>query len=343
MTEQQAEEVHAQGSEPQAPGLIGEGYLQADDSSDDRDSTYNDSEASSYMTSLSSSIVDYTYENGRRYHAFRAGAYLMPNDQDEQDRMDLLHHVYRLLLGGKLHLAPIGETPQRVLDLGTGTGIWAMDFADEYPSAEVLGIDLSPIQPKWTPPNCIFEVDDFEEEWVYRKPFDFIHGRELEGCIAKDDKLFQRAFEHLNPGGYIEMQATSTIFASDDGTLERAKEVKFWLDTLLEGTSRFGKPLDIAPRWKGKLEAAGFVDVQEKILKLPVGTWPKDPKLKQLGSYQLFQQLQGVDSYTPAIAARVLGWNDLEIEALMARVKRDFKDSSNHLYLPIHFVWGKKP
>lgn len=34
-----------------------------------------------------------------------------------------------------------------MLDLGTGTGIWAIDFADEYPSANVIGTDLSPIQP----------------------------------------------------------------------------------------------------------------------------------------------------------------------------------------------------
>lgn len=44
--------------------------------------------------------------------------------------MDLVHHIYRLVLGGKLYLAPIGENPSRILDLGTGTGIWAMDFAE---------------------------------------------------------------------------------------------------------------------------------------------------------------------------------------------------------------------
>ena len=44
--------------------------------------------------------------------------------------MDLLHHIYNLVLDGQLHSAPIGEQPQRVLDLGTGTGIWAVDFAE---------------------------------------------------------------------------------------------------------------------------------------------------------------------------------------------------------------------
>lgn len=53
-----------------------------------------------------------------------------PNDEEEQDRMDLVHHIFGLALKGELFLAPIPEKPQRVLDLGTGTGIWAMDFAE---------------------------------------------------------------------------------------------------------------------------------------------------------------------------------------------------------------------
>ncbi|KAL1963768.1 hypothetical protein VTN77DRAFT_7834 [Rasamsonia byssochlamydoides] len=48
----------------------------------------------------------------------------------------------------------------RILSLGTGTGIWAIQFANEYPSAQVIGTDLSPIQPPWVPPNCVFEIDD---------------------------------------------------------------------------------------------------------------------------------------------------------------------------------------
>lgn len=47
--------------------------------------------------------------------------------------------MYYLTLGGKLYVAPIPKEQKlhRVLDLGTGTGIWAMDFADEYPESQV--------------------------------------------------------------------------------------------------------------------------------------------------------------------------------------------------------------
>ena len=73
----------------------------------------------------------------------------MPIDEDELDRIDLKHRLYTMLLEEKLFLAPIGTNPHRILDLGTGSGIWAIDMADLYPSAEVLGVDLAPIQPSW--------------------------------------------------------------------------------------------------------------------------------------------------------------------------------------------------
>ena len=50
-------------------------------------------------------------------------------------------------MDGKLYFAPV-KAPKKVLDIGTGTGIWAMDFGDEFPEAEVIGTDISPIQPR---------------------------------------------------------------------------------------------------------------------------------------------------------------------------------------------------
>ncbi|KAK4936093.1 hypothetical protein LTR28_010227 [Elasticomyces elasticus] len=65
----------------------------------------------------------------------------------EVDIVDLQHALFLLSFENKLCLAPIKKNPQRVLDIGTGTGLWAIDFADEHPSAQVIGTDLSPIQP----------------------------------------------------------------------------------------------------------------------------------------------------------------------------------------------------
>ena len=112
----------------------------------DNRSSSSDDLAAFDSASITSSVLDYEYENGRRYHGWKAGSYPLPNDEKELDRIDLKHHITLLLCDGNLHLAPI-HRPQRVLDLGTGTGIWAIEMGDASPESEVHGVDLSPVQP----------------------------------------------------------------------------------------------------------------------------------------------------------------------------------------------------
>lgn len=67
---------------------------------------------------------------------------------------------------------------------------------DEYPEADVLGIDLSPIQPSWVPPNVRFMVDDAEAAWIYPPgSLDYIHIRHMTSSVRDWPKLMAQAYE----------------------------------------------------------------------------------------------------------------------------------------------------
>ena len=74
-------------------------------------------------------------------------------------------------------------------------GLWltiGVSVGEQFPSALVTGVDLSPIQPVWIPPNVDFIVDDIEDEWVHANDFDYVHVRFV-GFSLKDNSRFQQS------------------------------------------------------------------------------------------------------------------------------------------------------
>jgi len=254
--------------------------------------------------------------------------------------------VFRLVLGDRLFRAPIGSNPQRVLDFGTGTGAWAIDMADDFASAIVFGTDLSPIQPDMVPPNCMFYVDDFESEWTFGpdEAFDFIHGRGIGGSINDFGLLYSRIFRNLKPGGWVEIQEYETcIRSNNDPSMKNIPNIVKWDALCNEASAMFGKSISIAREQKQHLINAGFHNVRDDVYKVPIGTWPAEPKLKEIGRYQLELVLLSIESFTQGFLGRVKGWSNEECEVIMAEVRREVRDPKLHLYTVFHFVIGRRP
>ncbi|RMJ21943.1 Methyltransferase [Aspergillus sp. HF37] len=313
----------------------------------DEDSLFDRQSVVDSNLSLASSVRDYCYENGRRYHAYRHGQYPIPNDEEEQDRLEFLHHFFKLLTGGDLYRAPVaqGRAPARILDLGTGTGDWALEMAEDFPGAEIVGTDLSPIQPNWAPPNCRFFIDDVESDWTFTQDeaFDYIHARALAGGIADWERLLRQAFSHLRPGGWIELQEYETRFTSDDGTHEQVPTFNDWQERLDEASKQFGKRMNIAPELGRLMAEAGFVDVMDDIYKSPMGSWPKNPHLKDVGKVAKLTVLEAIEPYSLALFTRVLGHTYEETQEFMLKVQDDLMDSRHHVYGRVHYVYGRRP
>ncbi|RDW95065.1 hypothetical protein BP5796_00828 [Coleophoma crateriformis] len=294
------------------------------------------------MNSIAESIRKHREENGRTYHKFK---------EENRDRSTWLH------------LCPAGKENKlhRVLDAGTGTGIWAIDFgkilitidrwklydlsraADEHPECEVLGIDLSPMQPSFLPPNLVFQLDDLEEPWRFNFKFDFIYTRMMTGAFSDWPKYFNQAFENLNPGGYIELADCTYPFVADDLSLSKDSALTKWCQLMMDGCAAMGRPIDSAVRYKAQLEEAGFTDVVELKYKWPLNRWPKDKKAKELGMWTYENMYGGILGFSLAIFTRVLGWTREDTELFIAEVQKEVRDHKIHSYAPIYVVYGKKP
>ncbi|KIX08763.1 uncharacterized protein Z518_03420 [Rhinocladiella mackenziei CBS 650.93] len=308
---------------------------------DEVDSTLGD-DLSTYTESIKSTLFQSVVENGRGYHKFRDGQYILPEDEFEQERLDMQHAMFLRSFGGKLFLAPIERTMQDVLDLGTGTGSWAIDFADQHPQSNVLGVDLSPIQPMSVPPNCKFEVDDFDNPWTYNKKFDFIHGRMLLTASADFPKLFGQVFDSLKPGGWFEMQDLYMPILCDDGTM-KGTAWQEWNDKYMEACSIIKRDPSWTAKYQEWMVAAGFTHVKQDLFKWPVNPWPKDKSLKEMGLWNMINMLDGLDGFTVRLWTTALGMTPEEIQLFLVQVRKDLKNTKIHSYWPIYVVYGQKP
>ncbi|PCD37205.1 hypothetical protein AU210_005709 [Fusarium oxysporum f. sp. radicis-cucumerinum] len=303
-------------------------------------------ENASSTASLTSSILQYRTINGRAYQSERGNPeYWGPIDDTGQEAMDINHHVLTLLLGDKLHLAPVPDDIQTAVDIGTGTGIWAMEFADKFPNASVIGTDLAPIQPGWIPPNLEFQIEDCTQQWTFQpNSFDYIHMRWLVGSIADWKSLFKESYKCLKPGGYIESYEPSSRVESDDGTVLPGSALSQWERFFVEGGRKIGRPFTIFEEniQREGMREAGFVNIEERDFKNPVGGWPKDPKQRSVGQYMqaaFEQDAQG----TVLHMATALGWTEEEVTVFISHFRHEIRSPKIHSYFRQKVVWGRKP
>ncbi|KXH67224.1 TAM domain methyltransferase [Colletotrichum salicis] len=252
------------------------------------------------------------------------------------------HEIFLYTIGGRLGQAPSCDKEarvRRVLDVGTGTGIWAMDFAELHPEADVYGVDLSPIQPEFTPPNIRSEIDDVDEDWTYSQPFDYIHSRFMTGANTDWRKFFRSAYDNLNTGGLFEVQDADINPQSDDNTFPKDCALAEYVNLLQEGATMAGCDYVDIPDLSYLMEEVGFTDVSFQMFKWPINPWAKDPKYKTLGLWTQDNFGSALQGLCMALFTRVLGWTREEVEVFLINVRNDVKNTNHHAYC----VVGRKP
>lgn len=237
---------------------------------------------------------------------------------------------------GRLHLAPLRAAPQNVLDLGAGSGIWAIETADLYPSARVIGVDIAPVQSTWVPPNCHFEIMDVETEWDFRRnSFDLIHAREFLFAIRDWSALISQAYDHLRPGGYLEMAVTVPEVGCDDGSCPPDSQYTEMGKMFFRIAEAMGLDGYACRSWKQQLLDCGFEDVQETVFKIPTNRWPKDKRLKTIGALEVQNFFQYAQAGFERGAVALLGMNPDELQIMLAHTRKEILDRNIHTYVKL--------
>ncbi|KAK5121983.1 hypothetical protein LTR85_004555 [Meristemomyces frigidus] len=320
----------------------GFGTLEVDTDAD-RDSAFGGDDSESFTTSINSTVTDYKFEHGRRYHAYQDGKYALPNDDAEINRLELQHRIWQLSLSGRLNLAPIPPTVKNVLDIGCGTGAWAIEFAEAHPDCRVIGADLSPIQPTLVPPNVEFLVDDITSSWVYTQRFDYIHSRAITVGIKDWASLVDQCWQNLAPGGWVEFQEYHMPFASDDDTMKNGPAFLRWNEGLKAATTKVGTHLDAILSMPPVLKERGFVNLGTAATKWPIGPWPRGKREKKIGELMERDLSSAVEGASLRLFTKVLGWSEEDVQKLVKDVEQDILARRMHAYIPIDFLWAQKP
>jgi len=181
------------------------------------------------------------------------------------------------------------------------------------------------------PPNCRFEVDDAEDNWIFTHKFDYVHGRYLIGGLGDFPKVFRSSLANLNPGGWAEFQEYYAELQCIDDSL-KGTALERWNLLFLEAVEKAGKNGRSAAKFRKQMTDAGFEDVVERKFALPGNPWAKGPHQKMLGLMQQTNILDGIHGMSINLFTKVLGWTVQEVEVFLVDVRKDLKDTRIHFY-----------
>ncbi|RKP05322.1 S-adenosyl-L-methionine-dependent methyltransferase [Thamnocephalis sphaerospora] len=246
-------------------------------------------------------------------------------------RLDLQHYAVQQVTQKRYH-APLSN-PRRVLDIGTGSGVWMLEMAAEFPSCEFTGIDIAPLQPATVlPQNCKFEIANVLEGLSYADGyFDCVRHSLLVAAIPKEKWLpyVKECARVCASGGWVEMIEADCRGQGGGPVSEKLA------DMIVRALQTRGLSPDTGSKVDRLMCEAGLVDVKATHVKIPVGSWGGT-------AGELFaKNARMANAILIPLLANTLGISREEMEQLAQQGEEEIE--RYHMSMNLYVYVGRKP
>jgi len=308
------------------------------------------------VVSFHSSVDGYLFKtlHGRAF-SNQSDMYLLPADDEEHSRLDIQHSLLRVFLDGLYTTKEVVEHALRqdqshtpaILDIGTGSGRWAVEMAQRFPYVDVVGLDLVPpalLSTESIPPNCRFEVDDANLSMDhYRNTFDLVHCRSTQVGIVDFESFLYEVARTLRPGGVLLLIAAGTrVYGEDHQPLptKAPGEPGFsWLEYLYTVTvnvylARGNESISAGNHWNGWLEQnPNYRDLVMQEFFIPLGPWPPNLSARETKASEMMREdiMQFMEAFRVSLLSA--GWEAGEIDRCIQNARQEMRELRVHAYI----------
>ncbi|KAJ7876180.1 S-adenosyl-L-methionine-dependent methyltransferase [Mycena olivaceomarginata] len=259
--------------------------------------------------------------------------YILP--VHETVRLDAQSNGMDKLLGDGLCPEDIGQ-PRKILEIGAGSGAWAIHAAKLYPEADVLAIDMNPLPARPLPPNLSYQQVNILEPFPFPAgTFDIVHIRLVLVHLPDAFSVLSRIIDLVAPGGWL--LADDLDWVEKFEGLDNAPGIKGGLLHIIRSTQAVKGDPHFGPTLKPYLESSSQfseVHVREAPVSLnaiPEGTEPDLTEFSQLFKKTLTRAVAEAPLKTPAQKEMQQGFID------------DMARGGDWQYsLQFYFTWSKK-